>query len=792
MVKGGELSNEPDLQTHSKGEWIILELVRKAFNPKSGLSIPDRLRRAVSMVVDLTNARWSLRNCNSVGSGVRVKGSMRVDNRGSIAIGDRLSLVSNWIPTELLTGERGRIEIGREVWINFGVVIAAQERVTIGDRAMIGQHCIIADTDFPDMPSAQVPLPAHAIEIGDDAWLAGRVTVRPGVKIGAGSIIISGSVVEHDIPANVVAGGIPARPLSSTDQSAVQAKIEVKHAAAALAIAPPQLSGRLISDFTIDDLADELRTPDLHPSVAAQVAPFGQVVQTLLSPPPADAADFAVIWTRPETAIPTFSRLVNFETVDEQLLRAEVDDYCAMIENAASGYRFVFVPTWTVPSWERGLGMLDTRNGGTTLALTSMNMRLMERLSGTANVFVLNASRWFEAIGPSAISPKAWYLGKIAVAKPALAEAARDIRAALGALSGGPRKLLILDLDDTLWGGIVGDVGWEGLRLGGLDGIGEAFVDFQRAVKDLARRGVVLGIVSKNEEAVALAAIRSHPAMVLREDDFVGWRINWTDKAKNIMELTQSLNLGLQSVVFIDDNPVERARVGEALPEVYVPDWPKEPFLYTSALRSLRCFDSPVLSREDAERTRMYGEEQRREVLRQNVGSLEEWLKTLDIRVTVEPLSTSTSQRASQLLNKTNQLNLSTRRLTESELLAWAAQDNHEFWVVSVADRFGDAGLTGLLGLEYAGDVAAVVDFVLSCRVMGRKVEETMVHVAVRAAIARSAKSVSARYLPTPKNKPCLTFWQTSGFNNQADAFFTWDTASVYPLPDAIRLDWRR
>ena len=489
--------------------------------------------------------------------------------------------------------------------------------------------------------------------------------------------------------------------------------------------------------------------------------------------------------------MPALAKLLAFEAADAASWQTEVDDHCALIERAAAGYRFVFVPTWTLPPSERGLGMLDARRGGATITLTAMNLRLMERLEKTPNVFVLNAERWFEAVGPKAINPKAWYLGKIAVARPALIEAARDIRAALGALSGGPRKLLVVDLDDTLWGGIVGDVGWENLRLGGLDGAGEAFVDFQKGLRDLKRRGVVLAIVSKNEESVALEAIRNHPAMVLKESDFVGWKINWTDKARNILQLAQELNLGLQSVVFIDDNPIERTRVREALPEVYVPEWPAEEYLYPSALRALRCFDAPSVSREDLERTRMYEEENQREALKRNVGSIDEWLKSLQIKVSAAAVAPSSSVRAAQLLNKTNQLNLATRRLTESELIAWAAQPNRSFYVISVADRLGEAGLTGLLSLEFDGSVAHVVDYVLSCRVMGRKVEETMLHIAVAAAIERGASIVVAKYLPTAKNKPCLSFWQRSGFEVDERNIFTWKTAEPYALPEAISLDWQ-
>jgi HAD superfamily phosphatase (TIGR01681 family) len=208
--------------------------------------------------------------------------------------------------------------------------------------------------------------------------------------------------------------------------------------------------------------------------------------------------------------------------------------------------------------------------------------------------FVLNATRWFEIVGAAAINARAWYLGNLAVTRLALAEAARDIRAALSALSTGPRSLLVLDLDDTLWASLVRSAGRKGLELGGLEGTGNAYVDFQTAIKDLKRRGVSLGIVSKNEESAALDAIRSHPAMILREADFAGWKINRKDIVGNIRDLAKELNVHLQSVVFIDDNPSERARVREALPEVYVPDWPKDVLLYPSALRSLRCFDAPL------------------------------------------------------------------------------------------------------------------------------------------------------------------------------------------------------
>jgi FkbH-like protein len=275
----------------------------------------------------------------------------------------------------------------------------------------------------------------------------------------------------------------------------------------------------------------------------------------------------------------------------------------------------------------------------------------------------------------------------------------------------------------------------------------------------------------------------------LREDDFVGWKINWRDKAKNIADLASELNLGLESVVFIDDDRVERERVGCALPKVLVPEWPVEPLLYPSAFARLRCFHSASTERKEKEWTRLDVEQRK---LHTEVGSVEEWLENLEITVRAEPLVATNLARATQLLNTTNQLNLATRRMTDAELLAWAAHPDRAFWTVNVSDRFGNAGLAGLLSIEREGDAVRIVDYVLSSRVMGRKIEEAMVHMAVEATRERSASLVSAEYKATPKNNPCLTFWLSSGFTSSNQRTFRWDASQSYALPASIALEWRK
>jgi len=550
----------------------------------------------------------------------------------------------------------------------------------------------------------------------------------------------------------------------------------------------------LISDFNINIFSGFLNNDRGLPSVETTVAPFGQVMPVLMQSHLEcwrGKFDFAVVWARPEGVIESFNHTLNYKNVSIEEILEEVDRYSSLVLNIRDRVKFIFVPTWVFPSYHRGFGMFDMKTDvGISNILMRMNLRLSENLDKASNIYLLNTQKWVEVAGKNAFNPKLWYMGKIAFSNQVFIEAVQDIKSALRGISGNFRKLIILDLDDTLWGGIAGDVGWKNIKLGGHDHIGEAYADFQRALKSLTNRGILLGIVSKNEEAIALETINRNPEMVLRLDDFLGWRINWQDKAQNIVDLVSDLNLGLQSVVYIDDNPVERDRVKEALPEVFVPEWPEDKMLYKSALLSLRCFDIPSITKEDLKRNKMYASERKRKDLKIKVGSFDEWLKSLKIKVKVEGLNDSNLQRAAQLLNKTNQMNLSTRRMTESELLNWAMRADHNLWTFRVSDKFGDSGLTGIVGVKVKDGTGRIVDFILSCRVIGRKVEESMLYTVVKYARSAGLNEVYAKYVPTPKNKPCLEFWKKSGFmHNEKDGFFKWEMNKDYPVPECIQIE---
>ncbi|MBT8423042.1 MAG: HAD-IIIC family phosphatase [Gammaproteobacteria bacterium] len=553
----------------------------------------------------------------------------------------------------------------------------------------------------------------------------------------------------------------------------------------------------LISDFNAGNLKSYLETDSGTLSPGSQalrvVMPdYGQVMQTLLDAEHEcwqEQPEITVIWTRPEAVVASFTKILQAESATIGELLDEVNQFADLVIAAAERARTVVVPLWAPPTGHRGLGPIDLRPGGTRHALLQMNLRLTERLHEQPGIFVVDSDQWLARQGNPEMAHKFWYAAKTPYSTEVFRAAAADIKALVRATAGQSSKLLILDLDDTLWGGIVGDVGWENLRLGGHDPVGEAFQDFQRGVKALQNRGVVLAVVSKNDEETALTAVDKHPEMLIRRDDLAGWRINWNDKAQNIVELVDELNLGLDAVVFIDDNPAERGRVAEALPEVFVPDWPADKLLYRHALNSLNCFDPAAVSAEDAERSRAYAAERQRRQSKTAV-SMDDWLESLELQVRISELADANRQRAVQLLNKTNQMNLSTRRLTEDELKSWLESGERTFHTVWVEDRFGDSGLTGLVSTEIRDGVCRIVDFVLSCRVFGRKVENVMTAIAVAEARRRGACTVEATYEATAKNRPTLDFFTaSSGLDEAGPNVFTWDTGKDYPLPPYISVD---
>lgn len=551
------------------------------------------------------------------------------------------------------------------------------------------------------------------------------------------------------------------------------------------------LNALIISDFTAQPLADALQTDKAFPPIGANVAPFDQVIGVLDRVAKAsEHHDVIIVWTRPETTIPSYRcRVDGLSSTTEDLIR-DLQPYVELLKAVAGKTRTLLVPTWTKPAYYRGMGLLECRREyGLTDAIVRLNLHLSDWLHDVPNIYLLDAQRWISNVGSKAYDPKLWYMAKVPFSPVVFNEAAQDIKAAVRASLGHTKKLIIVDLDDTLWGGAVGEIGWEALRVGGLDPIGESLQDFQRGLKSLKQRGTLLGIVSKNDEATALEALRHHPEMILRPDDFAGWRINWRDKAENICELAEELNLGLDSIVFIDDHPTERARVREALPDVVVPEMPADKMLYPKILAALPYFDKTTITVEDRHRTAQYQIERQR-LSERAAMDFSSWLKNLQLEVTIEHLMPSNLKRAAQLFNKTNQFNLTTRRMSDSDLWNWAQNPDRRIGLFRARDRFGDYGLVGFVGLELTQEAGTITDFLLSCRAMGRGIEETMLAWTVQCAQELNLSSVIAIYHRTPRNRPCQEFFQNaSGWEQgSADDTYIWDCGNSYPFPSHIKV----
>lgn len=389
--------------------------------------------------------------------------------------------------------------------------------------------------------------------------------------------------------------------------------------------------------------------------------------------------------------------------------------------------------------------------------------------SAPASVTVHDLDGLSAAVGRRSWGDERFYLhAKLPCAPEHLPEYAHSVASVLLAQLGRSKKCLVLDLDNTVWGGVVGDDGVAGLRLGQGDAEGEGFVAFQRYVRALRDRGVVLAVCSKNDDAVAREAFATHPGMVLRPDDVACFRANWEDKAANLRAVADQLNLGLDALVFLDDNPAERAIVRRLVPAVAVPEVGTDPLGFVAALDRGRYFQVVAVGREDLRRTEYYRADAERRATASAAASVDEYLRSLGMVATIGPITPAAVARAAQLINKSNQFNLTTVRRTAAELASVAGDPGWLTRTVSLRDRFGDNGLVSVLLARVDGDAADVDTWVMSCRVLKRNVELLLLNDVCREAARRGLRRVRGTYLPTPRNALVRDHYDRLGFTRVA------------------------
>jgi len=359
---------------------------------------------------------------------------------------------------------------------------------------------------------------------------------------------------------------------------------------------------------------------------------------------------------------------------------------------------------------------------------------------------------------------KMWYMASMRIAEAALPELARYSMRYVKALKGLTRKCVVLDLDGTLWGGIVGEVGTDGVSLGPT-APGIEYVDFQRTLLGLTKRGILLAVCSKNNPEDALPVIRTHPHMVLREEQFAAMRINWRSKADNIREIAQELNIGLDSMVFVDDNPNERELVRQILPEVLTVDLPKDPSLYRQTIEDMTDFDLLALTKEDEMRVAQYQANAKRQAAKSTAISLDEYLQSLGIHVAIDLASREALNRVVQLFNKTNQFNLTTKRYQTEEVSRFIESGEYRLYDLRVADRFGDHGLVGTAVVFKQREDWRIDSLLMSCRVMGLGIETAFLERIYSDAVRERVVRLIGEYVQSKKNQPVKEFYAQHGFS---------------------------
>jgi FkbH-like protein len=430
-------------------------------------------------------------------------------------------------------------------------------------------------------------------------------------------------------------------------------------------------------------------------------------------------------------------------------------------------------------------------------SLTATTLRANARLTEAAresNTLLLDVEALASWIGrKSFFDEKLWALGKTPCALeqlPWLAQGCVDIAATL---RGRVVKCVILDLDNTLWGGVIGDDGVDGIALGHA-GDGEPFHRFQLYLRELKRRGIVLAVCSKNEEDAARKPFREHPEMVLREEDIAVFVANWNTKVDNIKTIREVLNLGFDSMVFVDDNPFERNMVREYLPQVTVPELPEDPADYVRALSELNLFETSAYTDEDRDRSRQYREESNRKLHEKAFTDVDGYLQSLAMKIAIRPFDTPNLPRIAQLIQRSNQFNLTTRRYGLPECEALMNDASVVPLYVRLADRFGDYGLISVVALRKEQEVRRlrIDSWLMSCRVLARGVEQHVMNHAVSVARSLGVERLVGEYVPTSKNKMVKDFYGRFGFEKTQEApdgHATWELDVSRYTPGKTWLD---
>ena len=448
----------------------------------------------------------------------------------------------------------------------------------------------------------------------------------------------------------------------------------------------------------------------------------------------------------------------------------------------------IIITNLNVPSYSP-YGIFETKSeDGFHKSIAKFNQNLIDEFVNNNSVYIFDFNSFVNFYGEQNIFDiKQFLSGDIKISLNYIPKLADQLMGYFYATLGLSKRCIVLDLDNTLWGGIIGEDGFDGIKLGD-NAQGNSYVEFQKTLLALHQRGILLAINSKNNLDDAMEVITKHPNMILKKEHFASMKINWNNKVSNMIDISKELNFGLDYLVFFDDDPINRELMKSSLPEVLTIELPKDSSEYSTILKNMKEFDVLKITKEDSHRGQMYFEQKQRHELENTIINLDEFLKQLKLKVKIKSVDKFSIPRISQLTLKTNQFNLTTKRYQEEDIKNLVENNKMEIIYAQVEDRFGDNGITSMYILDKTNPKEWYLDtFLLSCRIMGRQIEKCLMQHIISKAKINNVKKIKADYLPTKKNKPIEAFLPDCGFIQENDSW-VFNVNEEFKYPDFIEV----
>jgi len=562
----------------------------------------------------------------------------------------------------------------------------------------------------------------------------------------------------------------------------------------------PHVKIAILSSFTTNGMEEILTVKCCEQGIIPKLylAPYNQYNQEILNPQSglyAFEPDLVVVFIDTRSILD--QRFQNPYEIDNEDRKTWADNAAKNLImlvqqiKTRSSAKIIF-HNLEVPLWSP-MGILENKqNFGFFESIEYLNEKIRDEFKRDSQVFVFDYNAFCSRYGKQdLINYKLYYLADLKLNLEYLPWLADEYLAYIKPILSKTKKCIVLDLDNTLWGGIIGEDGLEGICLGPTPE-GRSFMEFQSYLLALFNRGVILAINSKNNLDDALAVFRNHPHTILKEQHFAAIRINWDDKVSNMIDIARELNIGLDAIVFLDDDKLNREMIRAELPDVLVVEMPDDTTLYLKTLAELNDFNILQITEEDLSKGKMYAEQRQRDEFQKTVRDLSDYLKGLDMTVTIERATPFTIPRISQLTQKTNQFNLTTRRYLEEDIRRFSEDGNWLVLCVDVKDKFGDNGITGVMIAARDPAEWRIDSLLLSCRIIGRDVEKALLAFIIGEAKKSGAKKISGEFISTKKNAPAKNFFMNNGFSlksKQGDTeIWEYNLSTTYKAPDYIRV----